>query len=189
MAIATRIMTYGQAGNFRLRGMLLKFLLRSMGCKVGKRLRAAGWPIFRLYPSGNVEIGDNVTLGREVTFEIASYARLKIGNHVNLSDRLVLSTLSEIVLEDWVSIAENCGIRGSFHQTSASTLAVLQPSDSEPIHVGKGVGIGANSTILMGVFLPEGAIVGAHSLLNNKVAYQPYGIYAGAPARLIRVRE
>ena len=97
MAIVSEIMTYLKAANMRFRGMCLTLLLRSMGCKVGKGLRAAGWPVFRLYPSGN-------------------------------------------------------------------------------------------STILMGVHLPEGAIVGANSVLSKSVTYEVNGIYAGVPAKLLRYR-
>jgi len=189
MAIVSKIMIYLKAANMRFRGMCTTLLLRSMHCTVGKGLRAAGWPVFRLYPSGNFSLGHNVTLGKDVTFEIPECAILHIGNNVFLSDRVVLSTLTKITLGDYVSIAENTGIRGSFHQLSAHELAVKQPSDSAPIHIGRGVGIGANSTILMGVHLPEGAIVGANSVLSKSVTYEVNGIYAGVPAKLLRYRR
>jgi len=189
MAIVSKMMTYLKAANMRFRGKCITLLLISMGCKVGKGLRADGWPVFRLYPFGNFTLGHNVTLGKDVTFEIPEGAKLHIGNNVFLSDRVVLATLTEIAIGDWVSIAENTGIRGSFHQLSAHELAVKQPSDSAPIHIGRGVGIGANSTILMGVQLPEGAIVGANSVLSKSVTYEVNGIYAGVPAKLLRYRR
>ncbi len=189
MGLISAIFSYERAASMRIRGATLTIMLRAMGCKVGRGLRALGWPVFRLYPSGNINIGNNLTLGKDVTFEIAKEGALLIGNNVFLSDRVVLSTLTEISLGDWVSIAENTGIRGSFHQLKASALAVVQPSDSNPIRIGRGAGIGANTTILMGVDLPEGAIVGANSVLNSKVKYEPNGIYAGAPARLLKIRE
>jgi acetyltransferase-like isoleucine patch superfamily enzyme len=189
MGLIAKVFSYKSAGIMRLRGMILTLMLRALGCKTGKGLRASGWPIFRLYPSGNITIGNNLTLGKDVTFEIAPEATLSIGNKVYLSDRVVLSTLTKIAVGDWVSIAENTGIRGSFHQLKASELAVAQPSDSEPVRIDRGVGIGANTTILMGVHLPEGAIVGANSVLNSKVKYEPNGIYAGSPARLLKFRE
>jgi len=173
----------------RIKGLLLTLTLRAMGCSIGRGLRAAGLPVFRLYPSGNIKIGNNLTLGKDVTFEIAPGANLQIGNNVYLSDRVVLSTLTEINIGDWVSIAENTGIRGSFHQLKASELAVAQSSDSAPVRIDLGVGIGANTTILMGVHLPEGAIVGANSVVNGKIKYESNGIYAGSPARLLKFRE
>lgn len=180
--------TYAKALRMRLRGLLLTWVLRCMGCTVGGGLRAAGWPVFRLYPKGNVHLGKGVTLGRDVTFEIDPGASLRVGNHVFLSDRVVLSTLSEITLGDWVSIAENTGIRGAFHQLAPHALAVQQPSDTAPIRIDRGVGIGANAVVMMGVHLPEGAIIGANTVVLRGVTYLPNGIYAGAPARLIRMR-
>lgn len=173
----------------RLRGMLLSIQLRAMGCKVGSGLRAEGWPIFRLYPSGNFSIGNKLTLGKDVTFEIPPQGSLHIGNCVSLSDRVVLSTLSSIVLGDYVSIAENTGLRGAFHQLGATELAIRQASDSKPIKIDRGVGIGAGSILLMGVHLPEGAIVGANAVLHGKIPYVANGIYAGAPAKLLRMRQ
>jgi acetyltransferase-like isoleucine patch superfamily enzyme len=41
---------------------------------------------------------------------------------------------------------------------------------------------------MMGVHLPEGAIIGANTVVLRGVTYLPNGIYAGAPARLIRMR-
>lgn len=189
MGLITSLFTYKKAMGMRLRGMLLSIQLRTMGCKVGPGLRAEGWPQFRLYPSGNFEIGRRLTLGRDVTFEIARGATLQIGDGVFLSDRVVLSTLTHIQIGDRVSIAENTGVRGAFHQLRATALAVDQASDSAPIHIEKGVGIGAGTVILMGVHLPEGAIVGANAVLHGKMRYEANGIYAGAPAKLLRMRQ
>lgn len=151
-------------------------------------MRAAGWPLFRQYPSRNFTIGKGLTLGKDVTFEIAPEANLHIGQGVFLSDRVVLSTLSTITLGDRVSIAENTGIRGSFHQLKPGVLAVDQPSDTAPIVIETGVGIGASAVVMMGVHLPPGAIVGANAVLSGKLRYEANGVYAGVPAKLVRMR-
>lgn len=48
-------------------------------------------------------------------------------------------------------------------------------------------GIGANSTVMPGVTLAQGSILGAHSLLRHDT--QPWTIYAGSPARAIGQRD
>lgn len=52
--------------------------------------------------------------------------------------------------------------------------------------IGNDVWIGANATILAGVKIGDGAIVGAHSLVTKDV--EPYSIVIGSPARHLRSR-
>lgn len=53
-----------------------------------------------------------------------------------------------------------------------------------PVHIGKDVLVGANSTILPGVTIGDGAQVSAMSLVNKDI---PAGVFAGGvPVRVIR---
>jgi acetyltransferase-like isoleucine patch superfamily enzyme len=52
--------------------------------------------------------------------------------------------------------------------------------------VGNDVWIGCNSTILRGVTIGDGAVVGANSLVNKDVP--PYAIVVGNPAKIIKFR-
>lgn len=52
--------------------------------------------------------------------------------------------------------------------------------------IGSDVWIGCNSTILRGVSIGHGAVIGANSLVNRDVP--PYAIVVGSPAKMIRFR-
>lgn len=52
--------------------------------------------------------------------------------------------------------------------------------------IGNDVWIGARATILPGVSIADGAVIGAGSIVTKNVG--PYEIWAGNPARLIRKR-
>lgn len=52
--------------------------------------------------------------------------------------------------------------------------------------IGHDVWIGCNSTILRGVSIGHGAVIGANSLVNKDVP--PYAIVVGSPAKMIRFR-
>jgi virginiamycin A acetyltransferase len=52
--------------------------------------------------------------------------------------------------------------------------------------VGNDVWIGQNATILPGVHIGDGAIIGANSVVGSDV--DPYTIVAGNPARVLRKR-
>lgn len=67
---------------------------------------------------------------------------------------------------------------------SAPTLDNM-PTKGDTI-VGNDIWIGQNSTILPGVQIGDGAIIGANSVVGNDV--EPYSIVVGNPAKLVRKR-
>ncbi|WGF92211.1 CatB-related O-acetyltransferase [Aequorivita marisscotiae] len=52
--------------------------------------------------------------------------------------------------------------------------------------IGHDVWIGANSSVMSGITIGNGAIVGAHSVVTKDI--EPYSIVGGVPAKLIRKR-
>ncbi len=61
-----------------------------------------------------------------------------------------------------------------------------QGCKAEEVSIGNDVWIGTNATILAGVTVGDGAIIGAHALVNKNV--EPYSIVVGTPARHVRYR-
>ena len=57
------------------------------------------------------------------------------------------------------------------------------------VRIGRHCVIGANSVILPGTVIPDGVAVGALSLVGPKSRLQPYGLYAGSPARFPAARH
>lgn len=101
-----------------------------------------------------------------------------------------------------VDVGKYCAIarRTSFQQTNHQTTkpamqnrlydevldSRLEPTDDGPIDVGNDVWVGTQSTILTGVTVGDGAIVGAGSVVTDDV--DPYEIVAGVPAERIKWR-
>ena len=61
-----------------------------------------------------------------------------------------------------------------------------QPISKGDINIGNDVWIGYRATILSGVSIGDGAVIGAGSVISKNVT--PYSIVAGNPAKLIRMR-
>ena len=88
-----------------------------------------------------------------------------------------------------ISIGENCDIAMGVkficttHEIGSS-IRRAGKSIIQPIHVGDGVWIGANVTILPGVTIGNGCIIAAGSVINKDC--ESNGLYAGVPAKKIK---
>jgi acetyltransferase-like isoleucine patch superfamily enzyme len=140
-------------------------------------------------PRANIKIGNNVAIGKGVVFEIARTGQLNLGNEVVIGDNVRLSSAAKITFDDWSGIAENSSVRGSFHRLSKDSPYMQQGTRSADIHIGRDALIGANTMLLLGANIPDGAVVGALSLVTRHDNLHAYGIFAGSPLKHIRDRQ
>ncbi|MBF0448647.1 MAG: acyltransferase [Magnetococcales bacterium] len=171
-----------------LKGSLLKLYLRHHGCQVGHHLKCREWPVFRVVPRGKIIIGDRVTIGYRITFDVAGGV-LVLGDHVNLTQDIILSVTQEICIGDDTLVAENVSIRDSEHSRGAGTVMARQGVSSRPVRIGKDVWIGAGCRILRGSKIADGCVIGANSVVLEKSATKPDHIYVGCPVRMVGKRE
>lgn len=68
-----------------------------------------------------------------------------------------------------------------------NTPTILKPTVLKKITIGNDVWIGANVTIMPGVKIDDGSIIGANSVVTKST--KKFGIYVGAPARLKNYRN
>jgi acetyltransferase-like isoleucine patch superfamily enzyme len=116
-----------------------------------------------------VEIQGGVTVGK----------RVKISSHSFICEG--------VTVEDNVFIGHGViFINDRFPRATTPTGELQTGSDwvVVPTLIKKGASIGSNATILCGVTIGEGAIVGAGSVVTRDVT--PYTIVAGNPAKKLR---
>ncbi|MEV8239977.1 DapH/DapD/GlmU-related protein [Microbacterium testaceum] len=65
-------------------------------------------------------------------------------------------------------------------------VADRPPSDRDSVKIGRDVWIGGHATVLGGVEIGEGALIGAGAVVTKNVA--PYTIVAGNPGRVVGTR-
>lgn len=117
------------------------------------------------YPQ-NIYIGKNVFINRGVL--ITAPAPITIGNDVLIGPYVVFNSANHTFADG------NDLIRNQGH-------------DLGPIEIGDDVWLGARVTILAGVKVGEGAVIGAGAVVTNDV--EPYSVMGGAPARVIKRRR
>ncbi|MGA2069972.1 MAG: acyltransferase [Sedimentisphaerales bacterium] len=144
----------------------------------------------RIYSMKNIEIGSNVRID---DFCLLS-GKVKIGNHVHISAFASLcGGDAGIVLEDFVNISEKVVIFAKTDDFSGATLT--NPTIPEKyknvfgaeVILRKHAIVGVGSSILPGVIMGEGSVIGAKSFVKKST--DPWGIYAGAPAKKIKDRK
>ena len=142
--------------------------------KLGKNVR-----IFEFTNLYGCEIGDNSKIGAFV--EIQKNA--KIGKNVKVSTHTFVC--EGVTIEDDVFVGHNVSFINDKYPRSTNESGALQTEEDwkvVPTYVRKGASIGTSSTILCGITIGEGAMVGAGSVVTKDVP--PHTIVAGVPARV-----
>lgn len=112
--------------------------------------------------------------------------KLKIGVKSQLNPGTAI--YGEVTIGDYVMIGPNCMIAGGNHNFEKIHEPMMtQGSNEKGIIIEDNVWIGANSTILDGVIIGTGAIIGANSLVSKNVPQ--YSIVTGNPAKVIKIRK
>ncbi len=127
------------------------------------------------------EIGDGSRIGTFVEIQKGS----KIGRRVKVSSHSFIC--EGVTIEDNVFIGHGVMfINDKYPRATAENGALQTEADWEciPTLVKLGASIGSNATVLCGVTIGEGAIVGAGSVVTHDVP--PWTIVAGVPARVLR---
>lgn len=124
-----------------------------------------------------IEGGDGVSIGRYV--HIASFAHIGIGG-------------GKTILEDFSAVASGAKIISGSNQVDAMSMSACAPTDLQMVK--KSVTrlalyscILANSTVLPGVTLYEGAVLAAGAVATKDIP--SWEIWAGVPAKFLMHRR
>ncbi|MBQ2939382.1 MAG: acyltransferase [Clostridia bacterium] len=128
------------------------------------------------------ECGVGVNIQRRTRF--SSHCRL--GDHSGIGEGSVLGLVT--IGKDCM-MGPECRIITQQHNFDRTDLPMRLQGKGEvkPVTIGDDVWIGARVTILPGVQIGTGAIVGACSVVTKNVPN--YAVVAGNPARIIRMRK
>lgn len=129
----------------------------------------------------NIEFGENIIIDDFVF--IYAKNKIKIGNHVHIACFTSITGNDELEIEDFSAISHGCRLltgTDDFKDWGFGNSTVdekYRNLKKAPIHIKKFCIIGANSTILPGITIGEGATVGAGSVVTKNLA--PWGVYIG----------
>lgn len=109
-----------------------------------------------------------------------------LGKNFYANFNLIILDADRITIGDNVVIGPNVTIAAADHpiHPRSRTDGLSFPIVYAPITIGNDVWIGAGVTILKGVKIGDGAVIGAHSLVTKDIP--PMVVAAGTPCRVIR---
>ena len=127
------------------------------------------------------------TYGKPIIFEWDEGTNLKIGKFCSISEAVVIF-LGENHHLDWVTTYPFIATQVRAMQSDLINTENIneQPFTKGDVIIGNDVWIGRGTTIMSGVEIGDGAVIGACSVVTKNIA--PYEIAAGNPARVIRKR-
>lgn len=109
--------------------------------------------------------------------------QLILGQHSAITNLHIIDCTSSVTIGAYATFA---GFRSQILTHSIDLVECRQ--DSSPVVIGDYTFVGTACVILGGSVLPSYSVLGAHSLLN-RVHSQPWALYGGTPARLIKTLD
>jgi acetyltransferase-like isoleucine patch superfamily enzyme len=149
------------------------------------------WPMAKVITPETISLGDSVIIDDFVL--MMGGRKTVIGSFIHIASFTSITGGGEFVMEDFATLSS--GIRvftgtddflGNYLTNSAVPYPYRQPERTF-VKIEKHVIVGANSVILPGVAIGEGAAIGANSLVLKDC--EPWTIYVGSPARPLKPRR
>jgi UDP-2-acetamido-3-amino-2,3-dideoxy-glucuronate N-acetyltransferase len=137
------------------------------GCEIGSGTKI--WHFSHIMPG--CKLGENCNIGQNVVIspEVVLGRNVKVQNNVSL--------YTGVTCDDDVFLGPSC----VFTNVTNPRSAVNRRGQYAKTHVGKGVSIGANSTIVCGHDIGAFAFIGAGAVVTKNVP--AYALLVGNPAR------
>lgn len=136
---------------------------------------------------GKIIIGDETTINDDVKIIAQHKGKIVIGRNVSINYGCILYGYGGLEIKDNTRIAANSMFIPMNHEFDNPNLEIRkQPIRKTGIKIGSDVWIGARVTILDGVNIENGSVIGACSLVNKSTVKN--GVYVGNPAKFIRRR-
>ena len=159
------------------------FFYRLLGMKITGRvwLERIEWPA----RPACVSLGDGAALDRSVTLLATNDAvRIEIGPRTYINRHTMLDAAERIEICEQAMIGPFCYITDHDHAFGTGLAPGETPLVAKPVRIGSRCWLGAHVSILKGVSIGDGTVVGAGSVVTKSLPANV--VAAGNPARVFR---
>jgi serine acetyltransferase len=177
--------TRHQFGDDKLNTMLRAAIWSAGARSAGRGLRVGSGAGFLHLDT--FEIGDGVFIGAQAYVQGRFDGTCRIGDHVWIGPQSYFDA-RDLVIEEYVGWGPGARVLGSTHSGVPVDVPIVQTDlHIKPVHIEAWADVGTSATILPGVTVGRGSLVGAGAVVTHDVA--PFSIVAGVPARVIGDRR
>jgi acetyltransferase-like isoleucine patch superfamily enzyme len=160
---------------------------RSFGkIRIGAKCRIELGAILDISEGGRIVAGTKCRIRRGAML-IPFGGFIKIGDDFSLNPYSVLYGQGGLTIGNDVRIAAGCVIIPSNHIFDDVNKPIrMQKISKLGVTIEDDVWIGANVTVLDGAHIAKGCVIAAGAVVRGRT--EPYGVYGGVPAKLIKMR-
>lgn len=174
--------------NFYIEGVpRLKIRGRAADIRIGNNVKIFGDIDIRNREHGSIIFDDDVCIDNDCRFVAANNAILKIGKRTGIGPFSVFNCGVNVTIGEDCLLSGMVHIQSSQHGYAKGELVRTQKHTYGEIVIGNDVWIAFNVSILMGVVLEDGCVVGAKSLVRQG-RFEKNSIIVGIPAVKIKER-
>lgn len=174
-----------QFGDDKLNAMLRAAIWSAGARSAGDGLRVGSGAGFLHLET--FEIGAGVFIGAQAYVQGRFDGTCRIGDHVWLGPQSYFDA-RDLVIEEYVGWGPGARVLGSTHSGLPVDVPIVQTDlHIKPVTIEAWADVGTGATILPGVTIGRGSLVGAGAVVTHDVA--PFSIVAGVPARVIGDRR
>ncbi len=172
-------------GDDLLSFVMRRAIFRAVSLRCGHGLQVGGHVGFKHLET--FEFGNGVFIGAGTYLQGRFDGSCTIGNRVWIGPQSYFDA-RDLVIEDFVGWGPGAKVLGSEHTGMPVDVPIVQTNlKIKRVRIGAWADIGTNATILPGVTVGKGSIVGAGAVVTEDVP--PFAVVAGVPARLLRWRN
>lgn len=158
---------------------------------IASRLPSSFFPLGKFFNyirirtlKGIIKLGDSNSIQNNIY--VGKGENIVVGSNCQINENV---KLDNVLISDYVMIAPGVTILGKMHEHSQIDLPMILQGEKEVRQtlIEDDVWIGTNAIIMPGLKIKKGCIIAAGAVLTKDT--EPFGIYAGIPARMIRKRQ
>lgn len=129
---------------------------------------------------------DNTLVNRNCML-VAKAGPIRLGRRTSLGSNSSIVSMDGVQIGEAVLIAGECCLSAGAYRFDSPEIPIMDQETYTrgPIRIGAGAWLGTRVTVLDGVSIGDGAVVGACSLVNKDLSAG--AIAAGVPAKVIRM--
>jgi acetyltransferase-like isoleucine patch superfamily enzyme len=131
--------------------------------------------------TGTISVGDRTMLGPNISLAVADGGHIHIASDVSINQGTIVSARHRISIGAGTRIGDHCSIRDADHRLAEAPLTE-SGFVGVPVAIGANVWIGRLVTIMPGITIGDGAVIGAHSLVTRDIPAK--AIAFGTPAKV-----